>query len=404
MFKKRILITTEIIITILLSAVLLLKLKNITENKNSYARYNDFWQNEENYDVLFFGCSHMMHTALPHELWRDYGIKSYNCANGAESIPTTYWVIKNAVEKHKPKVIFVELFFINSPLKVTKDQESLPHEFFDMVPLSNAKKEAIFDLYESESDRWSYLFDYSLYHSRWNQLAKADFYPSSMHLLGAKPYLKAYELVYKDDKQELSDIHQVGSWYLYRIKELCDENDIHLICVVNPYGAWNEDFSGNSNYKATSKGYGIEFLDLRDAGIVNIDTDCADRAHLNISGARKITDFYGKFLTENNYVQVCDKDDPVWEDYYKDYYLYKQKLMLDCEVADSLLTNLNDRDFFFDVVVRDYAELPNIIIKEIESAGDYNNVNLITDPKQLNMISVSVYDANKEQVLLEKQF
>ena len=84
----------EVVLSVSLLVIGCISIDFLVQNKGGYIKYNDYWNGYGDVDVLFCGSSHMMHTALPMELWKKHGIKSYNIANGAEAIPTTYWVLK----------------------------------------------------------------------------------------------------------------------------------------------------------------------------------------------------------------------------------------------------------------------------------------------------------------------
>lgn len=49
-------------------------------NKKSYEKHAPFFSSELEYDVLFFGSSHVHNGISPLYLWKNYGITSYNMA------------------------------------------------------------------------------------------------------------------------------------------------------------------------------------------------------------------------------------------------------------------------------------------------------------------------------------
>ena len=64
------------LLTLVLLVCLLTVLTNLTERKDSDEKYAGFFSEEENFDVLFFGTSHVINGVYPMELWNDYGIVS----------------------------------------------------------------------------------------------------------------------------------------------------------------------------------------------------------------------------------------------------------------------------------------------------------------------------------------
>ena len=83
--------------------------QSLFERKYSYTKYYDFYQQKQDFDVLFLGTSHVLNAVYPMDLWRDYGIVSYNMANHSENICTNYWQLRNALQYTKPKVVVIDL-------------------------------------------------------------------------------------------------------------------------------------------------------------------------------------------------------------------------------------------------------------------------------------------------------
>ncbi len=66
-------------------------------------------------DVAVFGTSHAVCTVDNSILWNDYGIASYTLWSGSQKVDGTYFFMKDAFKKNKPKVALVEtLDFVNN--------------------------------------------------------------------------------------------------------------------------------------------------------------------------------------------------------------------------------------------------------------------------------------------------
>ena len=61
----------------------------VLERKKSYHKLSPFFREEQDYDVLFLGNSHMINGVLPMQLWDEYGITSYNLGGHAATLPLT---------------------------------------------------------------------------------------------------------------------------------------------------------------------------------------------------------------------------------------------------------------------------------------------------------------------------
>ncbi|MFR5795289.1 MAG: hypothetical protein ACLUI3_06830 [Christensenellales bacterium] len=92
--------------------------------------------------MFFMGTSHVLDGVTPMELWRDYGISAYNMATSSETLGMTEQILKLCIQTHKPKVAVIDVYYIDKP----DDLEwtySYRHLFFDAVPLSLAKFDAV---------------------------------------------------------------------------------------------------------------------------------------------------------------------------------------------------------------------------------------------------------------------
>ena len=404
--KKYLYPITETLLTLMIFALIMSALIPLVENKQSYTKYKAFYDTPEEYDVLFCGDSHMMNTAYTMELWKNHGIRAYNIANSAESMPVTYYVIKNALDHCDPKVIVIDTFFTYNNRIMTAGKEMLPHQYFDMLPLSKNKIEAVNCLFDSRETRFGYLFDFSLYHSRWNELERGDFFPEYNGFGGAEPLLASYTV--KPPSGKMSKKHDMAKRpeeYLGKIKSLCDEKGIKLICVMNPYAMWFENKTGNVDFEKTFSKLGIEFIDLRESDLVDIYADSGDVAHLNMTGARKITDFYGKYLTEHSYVpDPAPCDEALWNKNYE-YYIEKKKAVFpmaaDCA---GVLSDLNDPDFIFDLTLRKGYVPEGTIALMLDNARSFDNVNISAEGEADDDILVRIRPSSGGDYFFEKSY
>ena len=101
-------------------------LSDLTERKESNNKFSEFYEQEEDYDVLFLGSSHVLNSVFPMELWNDYGIVSYNLAGYGSRSASNYWVLKNALEYTTPKLVVVDCCMISLEEKVGSVSLLLP--------------------------------------------------------------------------------------------------------------------------------------------------------------------------------------------------------------------------------------------------------------------------------------
>ena len=171
--KKRLHRAVSGIMAIIIFLVILYYVDGIVARKDSYFKYEPFFKQEENFDVLFMGTSHVLNAVYPMELWNDYGIVSYNFGGHGNYLPTTYWIMKNALEYTTPKLMVIDCFFLGQNEKMRDvDQQ---HVSLDRIPFNKVKADGIKDVIEEKDKRLDFYWKFSIYHNRWNELDKEDF-------------------------------------------------------------------------------------------------------------------------------------------------------------------------------------------------------------------------------------
>ena len=288
------------------------KTASVVERKESDSKFTDFYKHPEEFDVLFFGTSHVLRGIFPMELWNDYGIVSYNMSNNAETLAETYWVLKNTLNYSSPELVVIDLYKIPLNEKISRDEETgellkeYLHDYMDSLPLSVTKIQAVWDLLPP-GDRMEFLFDFSMYHERWSVLGQGDFEPAKSLEKGAGSYAG---IVSTTGPEALStdvrnEEHTLGKDYLEKMIELCQERGIEVLLTYIPYGEISEEDRSwaNSGYTIAEK-YKIAYANmLEEEGLIHYQIDCSDSdSHLNVSGGRKVTEYLGAYVTEHYHI------------------------------------------------------------------------------------------------------
>lgn len=276
-------------------------LSNRMELKSSHVKYDDFFECGEDVDVLFLGSSHVINAVFPDMLWKEYGITSYNLGNHGEYLPTTYEVLRNALDYSTPQVVVVDMFTVSQ--MGTYYNKSFSHVSLDAFPLTRTKFNSINTLFEDIDTKCEFISNFCLYHTRWDEyLSLSPEYTPSV-LKGAEMRVNVETsvgtLMESDDKEEtMTD----GIQALIKIKELCEKEGIDLICINIPYSGF-ENRDAATNYAATiMQETGITYLNFRNENSelkLNPKTDYYDKQHVNPLGGRKVTEYLGQYLLEN---------------------------------------------------------------------------------------------------------
>ncbi len=387
----------------------------VLENKTGKNEYGFLVENGKDIDVLFVGSSHMWDAIFPMELWNEYGISSYNAGYSSNRMPINYWIIRNSLQFCKPKLVVIDIYSYTEDF-IAGTSYTL-HTAFDGYPLSVEKIRAVMDLDETaqgKTDKIDMLFDFCTYHSRWNELESSDFSHYYNNSRGAN-----WPIGVCEDDLPLTNIDvsgmkycdTIGMRYLEKTVEYLQNMgiDVMLVFIPQPCTEEAQEYYNYMNVFCDEKN--ITFIDLSKENIINPKTDYMNfmpsddrirsavvnneyketsiydnNAHLNVSGAYKITKFIGEYIVEN--YDLCDHRNECeytyWDDDYSEwidseiYWLkatdnVKNYLMLISSPHFKVEVKASSTAFFFDEELHDLFENIGLTENEIfidESLGD----------------------------------
>lgn len=302
-------------------------LNNVLVPKTSYsAIIEGFYKEPKNsLDVIFIGDSSIYKGISPIEIWKEYGITSYNYASPTQKMWDSYYCIKEVLKYQKPKVIVlnVEQIYNDKPMK-----EGYKRHLYDNMKWGSAKFEAITD--DVQQNKKSSIITYILpvlrFHDRWSKLEEKDFQYIGNEIYQEKNIFKGYYISkkvnpYKEKENKLTS--QFGAKaleYLEKIKKICEENEIKLVLMEAPTpNVWNTE--RHDKMEKWAQKNKIPFLDtnmiLDEIGI-DWETDTEDAGkHLNINGAQKLSKYIGRYLS--NYYKFTDhRNDSKYEQWHEE--------------------------------------------------------------------------------------
>lgn len=341
---------------IALTTVILAGLTIITERKDSVEKFTLFFGQEADFDVLFMGSSKVINGILPMELWNDYGIVSYNLGGHANAIPTSYWVLKNALDYTTPKCVVFDCMGAGWDSWIIDN--SYAHFSFDAFPLSLTKIQAVCDLINPEKEENAYekrlelLWNFSVYHGRWEELSMRDFRPNVQYHKGAESRVNVSipaEMATVSPNDRVSTDTR-NTQYLIKAIELCKERGIDILLIHLPYPTNETERIAANTVADVAERYDVEYLNFLNMDVVDYQTDMHDPdSHLNPSGAFKITDYLGKFLSEKYGIpdQRENADYQSWYTHAEEYRQEKIGLFQKANCAWNYWMLLSDDDFSF---------------------------------------------------------
>ena len=372
-FKR--IVSVALLLALVLSGVAFWS--NALRMNDGYYKNTPFIRDDRQYDVLFFGTSHVVNSVFPMQLWRDYGITSYNLAIHGGSIASSYWMLEMALDYQKPKVAVMDVLLTKSNYM----QTDLPmaHAAMDPFPLSMTKLRAIWDIYDSPKDRAELLFPLDVFHNRWKDLdtemLKRGFGESKVSPeKGGESRIRVYPLEEPlvVDASDVADEWTEGLRYLEKFILLCRQESIAPVITYLPYrGAGDAEEQRYSNAAIRlAQSLGAETIDLQHSDLIDDDTDWYDDGgHTNPLGAKKITGALGEYLTAAH--DLPDRrDSGDWTADYEAYYAYQADHLQKTEDLWSLLALLSVEDFTATAQIAPDYDMDPVTRKLLDAQGD----------------------------------
>ena len=385
---------------------------------SSRYKYKPFLEEDTDYDVLFFGTSHVINGIFPMQLWKDYGITSYNFGGHANSIAAAYWSMVNAVEIHKPKVAVLDVLGAGSQSAAM--DISYAHLSFDAFPLSLNKIRAASDIFSEDSQsRNELILPLSIYHNRWTELSsdmvKAGFGESgASREKGAESRIAVAEpaKMRRIDETEMLSEKTVGLQYIRKFIEYCRAEDIEPVLINIPFPEAEDSQKAANAAMALAKEEGVPAINFQYLDLVDFDTDCYDpNSHLNPSGARKVTDYLGSFL-KKEYALSDHREDSayseLWDQDYADYRDFlKENIQNNTDLKVELML-LNNENFTGELYLNERYQLDEVEEKLIEQLEDTVTVKYVSmlrgNAGKIMDVKLNIRDADSGELLVERMY
>lgn len=270
-------------------------------------------------DIVFVGTSAIMNGIYPMDLWHDYGFVSFNLGSGNQSLGESYYLIKEAIERDHPSLIVLDCSRAFRDEVIAK--ASYLHYVTDNMPMLSKNRISMIGELGADLDEEqvkALYFPLIEYHSRWKEITKKDFdEDEKVYTFGAKTDNRvtvsgAYERLEIDTENAISELSLA---YFERITDLCRENDTELLLLTLPVISISKYISQQTYTLRRNAAYALEeyaqqkhvgYLNLIDGNEeIGLDPECdtVDGQHLNYSGSLKMTDYLGRYISENYAVQ-----------------------------------------------------------------------------------------------------
>lgn len=299
-------IATCLVLLLVLAALQRLLVPKYMGDVKEGGMIEEYYGEEKDHDVVFIGDCEVYENFSPALLWEEYGINSY-IRGSAEQLPwQSYYLMEETLTYEKPKVVVFNVLALmfNEPQK-----ESYNRMTIDSMRWSPSKVGCIRASMTEEEHFVEYVFPILRYHSRWDQLTEEDFryfwkkVPVTHNGYMIRVDVKPAENV--PEGRALGDYRFGDNAYAYldKMVELCEEEGVELVLIKAPslYPYWYDEWDAQMVEYAAE--HGLKYYNfLEDVEEIGLDfqVDTYDAGlHLNLSGAEKLSRYFGEILTED---------------------------------------------------------------------------------------------------------
>ena len=283
----------------------------------------EYYDSSMDHDILFIGDCEVYENISPVTLWQDYGITSYVRGSPQQLIWHSYYLMEETLKYEKPEAF---VFNVLSMKYGEPQSEAYNRLALDGMRWSSSKVQSVRAAMTEEEDFLSYVFPLLRFHSRWSELKWEDV----RYAFGGVPQLSVNGYLMRIDVDGVEALRtgrplmdytlpQICWDYLEKMRLLCEENGVELILMKaptsTPQWTWYDEWDAQMESYAQEHGLAYyNFLEDVDAIGLDFMTDTYDQGgHLNLSGAEKLSRYFGKILREDHGI-AGHAGDPVIED------------------------------------------------------------------------------------------
>ncbi|MFR5602044.1 MAG: SGNH/GDSL hydrolase family protein [Lachnospiraceae bacterium] len=299
------------------------------------AMIEEYYEDPTGHDVVFIGDCEVYENFSPITLWEEYGITSYIRGSAQQLIWQSYYLLEDTLRYETPDVVVFNVLSMkyNEPQKEAYNRMSL-----DGMRWSSSKWKAVQASMMEDEKMLDYIFPLLRYHSRWSELESDDF-----KYLWKKDKVTHNGYYMRVDQKPAGTFpkgkklgnYQFGDnayYYLDKMTQLCQEKGIELVLIKAPsiYPYWYDEWDQQMVDYANEHGLKYyNFLELSDTIGIDMTTDTYDGGlHMNLSGAEKMSHYFGKILREECKVPDRRGDaalEAIWQEHVDFYYEMKAK-------------------------------------------------------------------------------
>ena len=297
------------------------------------AMVEEYYKETTDHDVIFIGDCEVYENFSTMELWKEYGITSYIRGSSQQLVWQSYYLLEETLKYEKPKVVVFNVLSLkyDKPQKEAYNRMTLDGMKWSMSKVNDIKASM------TEGENFiDYVFPILRYHSRWNELTGDDLkYIFEKEKVTHNGYYMRVDIRPQGefpDPMPLDDYSfgENSMKYLDMMTKLCKDNGIELVLIKAPteYPYWYEEWDEQVKEYADQNGLNyINMIPLKDEIGLDMSVDTYDAGlHLNLTGAEKMSDYFGKWLVDT-YGLEDHRNDPKYTKVYEEKIEYYNKMI-----------------------------------------------------------------------------
>ena len=282
-----------------------------------------FYNEEDRFEVMYFGPSHAYAAFSPLAIWEETGVKSYVLATQQQPMWATYTYVKEALKTQSPALVVVEFRMAFSDQEYFAEKDTIPvsYAYMDDLALSWVKVKLAGQSAPDWESRFGLLFNFMMYHSRWKEMHRSDFTFRRSQV--RDPYKGFVMLAPQETPQPRPPIETVGGttplleknqYWLEEIIKLCQEKGVELWLIKTPCNLELEEKPMLNTVKATAERYNVPFHDFNeDYYSMGLTQDMFyDAHHLDALGADRFSRYFAGVLAVARPNLETDPDNVAW--------------------------------------------------------------------------------------------
>ena len=337
---------------------------------------------EDSMDIVVMGSSDVYAGYSAATAYRDFGITSYPYALSGATVTSWKGMLEDILETQNPKLIVLEPFGACYDNSVVRERNSQAIKLLDTIPFSAHKIRLAQDLATrvEGTKTIDFLFPFIKYHNTYGAYVRNFKVHREIRKMKTSP-LKGVSNVTRisapaktyDARQDtrVLELDTDSEKCLREFFDYAKSRGVNIVVARFPQVLAEEgEDQHRSLLRANRVGeiaeeYGYPFINMQYRwDDIGLDTyhDFYNRAHLNIYGQQKVTDYICDYLIKDCGLEVSPKSDNVksnWEEalrYYKTYVSYTE----DC-LANDKTEELGDSPDVVRKLKKYMEEHPDII-------------------------------------------